>query len=101
MSNEDVDSLIQRLKQLQIEQADVIRRLQNARKNCTTSDVGKFSPGDRVVITTKVSPPAGGELTSGDTVGRVLSITQKRVKIRTDSGIITYRAPRNILKTGD
>ena len=101
MSDNDVDNLILRLKQLQVEQAKVIRRLQSAWRNCLTLDVGKFSPSDRVVITTKVNPPVGGEATSGDTVGRVLSITPKRVKIRPDSGIITYRAPQNLVKTGD
>ncbi len=54
-----------------------------------------------MVITTKVDPPVGGETTPSDTIGRVVSLTPKRVKIRTDSGIITYQAPQNLVKTGD
>ena len=59
-------------------------------------NVGSLSKGDRVKIITKVKPPAGNRPLRRDTVGIILSITPKRVKVRTESGVITYRAPHNV-----
>ena len=95
---DDIERLIKRLKELQIEQADVIRRLEAAGRRHTSSVPIQLSPGDRVKIVTKVSPPDGVEASRLDTVGRVLSITPRRVKVKTDSGIVTLRAPHNIRK---
>lgn len=77
----------------------MIQKLQVAQRNCTTIGTSRFLPGDRVVITTKVNPPVGGETSIGDTTGKVILTTPKRVKIRTDSSIITHRALHNLIMT--
>ena len=68
IEDDDIEGLIQQLKELQVKQAAVIRKLQEAATQKKREDAGieRFTPGDRVVITTKVSPLAGGETTPGD-----------------------------------
>lgn len=97
IDDNNVEGLVQHSKELQVEQANVIRRLQVAQRSEATRDIIKFSPGDWVVISTKVSPPIGKVTSTNDSIRTVISITPKRVKIRTDSGF-TYRALRNLRK---
>lgn len=94
--NEDIERLVKRLKDLQLEQAEIIRRLEEAGRKQTRSSALRLSPGDRVQIVTKVTPPEGIRPSSRDTTGRIVSITPKRVKVKTDSGITTFRAPHNV-----
>ena len=84
---------------IQLEQAKVIRRLQAVQKKCKLSSPSQSEPGDRVVITTKVNPPVGAESSIQDNIGEVILIMPKRVKVRIDSGVTTYRAPHNLRKS--
>ncbi len=95
----DIERLVQRLIFLQLEQSKVIWRLQAVQKKSELSSSSQFKPGDRVVIIAKVNPPVGAESSVQDTIGKVISITPKRVKVRTDSGVTTSRAPHNLRKS--
>ena len=95
----DIERLVQRLIFLQLEQSKVIWGLQVVQKKNELSSSSQFKPGDRVVITTKVNLAVGAESSIQDTIGKVISITPKRVKVRTDSGVTTSRAPHNLRKS--
>ena len=58
--NEDIERLVKQLKDLQLEQAKIIRRLEKAgRKQSTKSTANSLSPGDKVEIVMRVRPPKG------------------------------------------
>lgn len=96
--SEDIAELVQRLKDLQVEQAAMIVKIQAAEKRRATLNTAEFSPGDKVVITNKTNPPSGVRPSPQDKTGEVISVTPKRVRVRTDSGVITSRAPQNLTK---
>ena len=98
VDSSDVEGLVKQLRDLQLEQAEVIRRIEVAVKSKAHTNTEKLSPGDRVQILTKVKPIRGVAPTKLDRVGQVLSITPKRVKAKTDSGVTTLRAPHNLKK---
>ena len=77
----------------------MIKRLQVVQKKCELSSPSQFKPGNRVVITTKVNPLVGAESSIQDTIGKVISITPTRVKVRKDSGVTTYRDAHNLRKS--
>ena len=95
----DIERLVQRLIVIQVEQAKVIRSLQAVQKKCELSSPSQFEPGNRVLITTKVNPPVGAESSIQDIIGKVISIMPKRVKVRKDSGVTTYRDTHNLRKS--
>lgn len=95
---EDIGQLVKRLKDLQLEQASIIQQLEAVANKQPKPNTGGLSKGDKVNIITKVNPPAGSRPSRRDSVGTILSITPKRVKVRTESGITTYRAPHNVSK---
>ena len=94
----DIGQLVKRLRDLQLEQASIIQQLEAVAKKQSEPNTGGLSKGDKVKIITKVKPPAGSRPSRRDTVGTILSITPKRVKVRTESGVTTYRAPHNVSK---
>lgn len=82
------------MNDIQVGQAKVIWRLQVVQKKCATLNASKFSCGDRVVITSKVA-------SAWDTIGTVILIMPKRVKVRTESGMTMSRAHHNQRKAQD
>ena len=94
----DVERLVKRLKDLHVEQSDIIRQLETAGRIRT---IDRFSPGDRVEILTRGKSTVATGASGRGTVGRVISITPKRVKVETESGNFTYRAPHNLRRVRD
>jgi hypothetical protein len=102
---DSVDELIQRLAALRVEETALLNRLVQARaaenrepQQRTTDRTGveRFRVGDRVRITSEVRT-FGRRVTQADRVGTVYRITERRVHVRTDSGITTNRAPHNLV----
>ena len=50
VDDKDIEKLVQRMKDIQVEQAKVIRRLQVVQNKCTMSNTSKFSLDDRVIL---------------------------------------------------
>ena len=96
--SEEVDQLLRELKDLQIRQTKILERIQSAEQRRRTQNTAEFAPGDKVVITNRTSPPGGAKPSAQDKTGVVVSVTAKRVQIRTDSGVNTSRAPNNLRK---
>ena len=95
---EGIDQLLRELKDLQIRQNRILEKIKSAERRSKTQNTAEFTPGDKVVITNKTSPPGGAKPSAQDKTGVVVSITAKRVQIRTDSGVNTSRAPHNLRK---
>jgi hypothetical protein len=120
MSNARISELIQRLKDIRLQEAQVIAEIESdlnqgtsipgtvvsASTPFTTSpDPNKsFMPGDRVLITNKInkksktSKPVLNTPASQnrDRLATVISVAGDRVHLITDSGISTWRIPKNI-----
>ena len=94
----DIGQLVKRLRDLQLEQASIIQQLKAVANKQSKPNTSELSKGDKVKIITKVKPPAGSRPSRRDTVGTILSITPTRIKVRTESGVTTYRAPHNVSK---
>ena len=100
--NEDIEQLVRELKDLQnlqIKQAAIIEKIQTAERKRKTSNTTEFAPGDKIVIINRTNPPSGAKPSKQDKTGTVISVTAKRIQIRTDSGVNTSRAPHNLRKT--
>lgn len=95
---EEIDQLIQELKDLQVRQNRILEKIQSAERRNKAQNTTGFTPGDKVVITNRTSPPSGAKPSAQDKTGVVVSVTAKRVQIRTDSGVTTSRAPHNLRK---
>lgn len=112
-----VDELIERLKEIRIEESAVIEELTEARKleNRNHTDTNNaahvnnrqkqqnndntIKVGSRVKITNKVRAPFGRQLsTTEDGLATVYKVNGERVYFVTDKGYKTWRNARNLKK---
>jgi len=101
---DSVDDLIRELRDLEIQQAAIVRRLAAARaRERETRETGAasvpradFCIGDRVEITNEVKSFFGRPVNINDRRGTVTKLTQQRVVIQTYNGAMVYRAPINV-----
>lgn len=124
---EDIDSLIEQLARLHLQQAilrreeeDILRKLLLARgkdfterqadRTTSTTEVDNipqprihqvrrdgYRVGDRVRITNRIDTSFGRPHNEKDRTGIVTKITAKRVFLRTDNNNITSRSPNNLI----
>jgi len=114
MTNDDIEQLIEQIKELQIRQSGLLLRLEKARQ------AEKNPEPDETVSTTPVGPTAPKEPTGttrefaiGDQVrvrnpnlfqtdkGKIVKIGKTRITIQTKSGTKIQRAPKNLAFTQD
>ena len=112
MSTETVDDLIKQLKDIRIQENEVLERLYRARQRETGNhgeqsdgeQSGGFKKGDRVTITNKIRTPFGRRANTGDRNSTVLyvntdnntTVDNIRIHIRTDNGSTTWRLRKNL-----
>jgi dsDNA-specific endonuclease/ATPase MutS2 len=94
MNNDEIQDLITQLKNLQLQQTELLVRLEKARQNETE---------------TKVGPPKAREFAIGDKVriknptrfqsdrGVITKIGASRTTVQTKSGSLILRAPKNLI----
>ena len=122
MSDEEdeITKLIQELKDLKIREAQVLLRLERAhqknknQERCEETSTDSTTPsarenedntrgykkGDRIVITNRVKKPVNwkGEWTATKERHATVTIsTTEKVFFKTDNGVFTWRAPKNIV----
>ena len=110
MKNLSVDQLIQKLKQIRIQETEVLEQLEEARARETTSrspqvppataDPNLFEEGDQIRITNKVRLPRGRAVTDGDRLAVVTDIQGDKVYFITNNGTKTWRLFKNIRTVG-
>ena len=102
MNNKAVGQLIQRLKQLKVEEPIVLRYLKKARRIKTGQTdrlhIGGIAFGDRVKITNRVNNPKGRNVTNADRLATVTCPDKKKINFTTYNGTETWRLPRNLDK---
>ena len=109
MTNDEVQDIIEQLKELQIQQSDLLLRLEKARQ------AEKNTEPDEAVSTAPVGPTASKESTDatrefaiGNEVrvrnpnpfqtdkGKIIRIGKTRITVQTKSGSKIQRAPKNL-----
>lgn len=103
MSN-DLQGLLTQLKQLRIEEDELLRRIEQTSCPGPTSTPSSpvFRVGDHVWITNKINRPPGWKIWDSETIrlsklATVTSVRGDRVYFRTDSGIDTWRSAGNLI----
>jgi hypothetical protein len=112
MSEDDIAALINELKQVQLHGQRIITALEEAYRTAdsvpgtpsprnttrtTLPFLPKYRPGDHVIITNKVRRPFDRPINDNDRKAVVIEVVSpSRVNIRTYSGTVTWRAPKNI-----
>jgi hypothetical protein len=120
MSNTRIAELIRKLKDIRLQEAQIINEIENdlinnsddpntvlstATPTTTSPNTNNvFLPGDRVLITNKInkklksrkSVTAASASTNQDRLATVVSVAGDRVHLLTDSGTSTWRIPKNI-----
>jgi len=102
--SDNVDDLIRQLRDLEIQQATLVRRLAAARtreraaREAETAHVPRanFCIGDRVKITNEVKSLFGRSININDRRGTVTKLTAQCVVIQTFNRATVYRAPANV-----
>ena len=99
MSDDSVDSLINQLERLRLQEALVLQRLIAARQR-ENSGVNEpereaFRVGGRITINNP-KPRFGRALTTNDTRAIITKVTETRVYYRTLNGTSTWRARFNL-----
>jgi len=104
MPEETVDELLRQLEGLQLQEAQVIGKLKQARRKerlarvATGPDVRvdvPFAIGCIVEITNTVRP-LHGPITNKDRRGKVTKVTENRIYLITESGNHTWRVHKNL-----
>jgi hypothetical protein len=106
---QDIETLINELKQLKIRELRVLEALEttlqqqtNGATQTTTVDPNNCSPyfkiGDRIAIKNKIIRPVNRPLNRGDRTATVTKATLERIEFRTTNGTETWRAPHNVRK---
>ena len=93
--DKDISALLHQLEALRLEEQQLISRI----RELTAKDTLKI--GDRVRIRNKVTTKSNAPVTDPDRVGTITKITTDRISFTTDSGIRTWRAPKNLKKIID
>jgi hypothetical protein len=116
MSNETVDDLIQQLKNIRLQESEVLDRLYRARQlekeereantDGPPTPSSQLKEGDRVTITNGIRTPFGRRANIGDRNSTVLRAQHQdeqnlfvdtiRIHIRTDNGFTTWRLKKNL-----
>jgi hypothetical protein len=118
MSDDEITTLIQELKRIQLHEQRVLAALDEAYQRSTSVQgdttplpspsstntpaaiypfIPKYSPGDHVIITNKVRRPLNRAVEINDRKAVVLEVVSiSRINIRTYNGTVTWRAPKNI-----
>jgi len=107
--SDNVDDLIRQLRDLEIQQAALVRRLSAARtreraaRDAKTARVPhtNFCIGDRVEITNGMKGLFGRSVTINDRRGTVTKLTSQHVIIQTFNGATVYRAPANVRRISE
>jgi hypothetical protein len=89
---DEVQDLIRQLKSLQLQQTDLLSRLERARENeagTNTSETREFAVGDEVSI----KNPAPFQANQGI----ITKIGRSRISVLTGSGRTIQRAPKNLV----
>ena len=99
----ETDQLIQQLKNLQIQQAQAIARLEALNKSSDDTQ-RTFNKGDRVRIKNRIKASIFTKMLTEDG-DRMATVTRTRIDkngkidkvfILTDNGLATYRLPKNL-----
>ena len=108
MTKETVDNLIEQLKNIRIQETEVLEQLCRARQvekedaeEHKDTATPKLKKGDLVTITNNITTPVGRNGNEGDRNSTVLHTkiqTNKaiRIYIRTDNGFTTWRLEKNL-----
>jgi hypothetical protein len=115
MSEDEIENLIQELKNLQVQERRVIAALEEAYRTRqtgapsnrisptnsiglarATDQIQSFKKGDHVVIINKVRKPPSRLIDSGDRTAVVVGVHTDRIDIITTNGTNTWRAPKNL-----
>ena len=112
MTDQEIEDLIEELKDIRLQETAVLARLEDANRRRSgrtaparaTETVNGISKGDRVRITKKVKRPADwpSERTWVEAHYRAATVTRvtpEQIHILTDNGVKTWRAPNNLKKT--
>lgn len=105
---EKLDVLLRQLASLRIQEdqiraqeEQVLEQIRTLRRS-SAPDRPVFEVGDRVRITNRVNRPSGwkgawdAQAVSAFRRATVTEVTNDRIQLRTDSGIHTWRAPKNV-----
>jgi hypothetical protein len=109
MSTDTVDDLIQKPKDIRLQESEVLDRLYRARQlekeeheANTDETTPQLKMGDRVTITNRIRTPLGRRANVGDRNSTVLR-TQRRnsdnediYHVKTDNGFNTWRLRKNL-----
>jgi hypothetical protein len=104
MSNElTIDALIKDLEELQLQEAAIIRLIKNLREReereiqAEHRTPAPITVGSRVRILNKPTKwNLGSPVSAKDRLATVTKITDRRVYIKTDNGVVTWRDRRNL-----
>ena len=105
MSNRTVDQLIQKLKEIRIQETKVLDQLEKARSQEThralqaptiNTNSNIFKKGDEVNITNKIRLPKGRTVTSNDHLAVVSNTRGDKVYFTTNNGTKTWRLYKNL-----
>ena len=101
MKNQSVDQLIQKLKEIRIQETQVLDQLEEARvretrDNASQVDHNPYEKGDRVKISNKIRLPGGRTPTNGDCVAIVTDVVEDKVYFTILNGNKTWRLSKNL-----
>ena len=106
MKNQSVDQLIQKLKEIRIQETQVLDQLEEARVRETRDNASQapilhvdhnpFEKGDRVKISNKIRLPGGRTPTNGDRIAVVTDVVEDKVYFTTLNGTKTLRLYKNL-----
>jgi hypothetical protein len=116
MSESDISNLISELKQLKLQELQVLATLESIVNNQQGNNIPlvqcgtpiatpvtnatipfqQHQVGDLVVITNKIRRSFNRPVNRGDRLATITKVTPSRIDLRTDNGSHTWRAPHNI-----
>ena len=105
--NRDLEALKDKVNQLTLQVQEISERSALLIADLTNQEIPivvatpvrntrEVRPGDRVRIKNKISQVTGREVEERDRLATVTSVGIRRIYIKTDSGIETWRAPKNL-----
>ena len=108
--NRDLEVLKDKINQLTLQVQEVSERSAQLVADLTNQEIPivvatpvrntrEVRPGDRVRIKNNISQVVGRETQESDRLATVTSVGIRRIYITTDSGIETWRAPKNLEHT--
>jgi hypothetical protein len=106
MNRETVEQLIEKLKKLHLEEAELLSKLTEAiaRQNTDANRENKnqqFKVGDRVLILNKIGIRLGRSDDANDRRAFITTVTKERIYVRTVNRNWTWRHPKNLRRVPD